>query len=128
MVKWLCRTELICSHRCVDVTKVIPLRLIGGAFAVWSQLSAEDRESVAAIKAALHADFAHDENAAYDAFVTRQLKHGESADVYLADLRRLADLFGGVPEQTLKCAFIAGLPDTPQNHPRQFEGRESEHG
>ena len=112
VVEWLCRTELICSHRGVNVTEVIPLRLVGGAFAVWSQLSSDDRTSVTAIKAALHAAFALDENAAYDAFVLRRLKYGESTDVYLADLRRLAELFGGVSEQTLKCAFIAGLPDT----------------
>ena len=63
------------------------------------------------MKAALRAAFALDENAAYDAFTMRRLQHGESADVFLADLRRLAALFGGVPERALKCAFIAGLPD-----------------
>lgn len=111
VVEWISRTELICSHRGVDITEVLPLRLTGGAFAVWSQLPSEDRTSATAIKAALHAAFALDENAAYDAFVVRRLGHGESADVFLADLRRLAGLFGGVPERTLKCAFIAGLPD-----------------
>lgn len=111
VVEWLSRAELICSHRGVDVMDIIPLRLTGGAFAVWSQLSSEDRTSLTVVKAALHAAFALDENAAYDAFVVRRLRHGESADVFLADLRRLAALFGGVPERTLKCAFIAGLPD-----------------
>lgn len=112
VVEWLSRAELICSHRGVDVMDVIPLRLTGGAFAVWSQLPSEDRTSLTIVKAALHAAFALDENAAYDAFVLRRLRHGESADVFLADLRRLAALFGGVPERTLKCAFIAGLPDS----------------
>ena len=32
--------------------------------------------------------------------------------MYLADLRRLAGLFGGVPDKALACAFIAGLPDS----------------
>ena len=112
VVEWLSRAELICSHRGVDVMDVIPLRLTGGAFAVWSQLPSEDRTTLTVVKAALHAAFALDENAAYDAFVLRRLRHGESADVFLADLRRLAALFGGVPERTLKCAFIAGLPDS----------------
>ena len=36
---------------------------------------------------------------------------GESCDVYLAELRRLGVLFGGVSDKTLMCAFVAGLPD-----------------
>ena len=43
VVEWLSRAELICSHRGVDVMDVIPLRLTGGAFAVWSQATASLR-------------------------------------------------------------------------------------
>ena len=32
-------------------------------------------------------------------------------DVYLADLRRLAELFGGLPDRALCFAFVNGLPD-----------------
>ncbi|KRX38292.1 hypothetical protein T06_6328, partial [Trichinella sp. T6] len=35
----------------------------------------------------------------------------ESPDVFLAELRRLATLFGGVSEKALACAFVAGLPE-----------------
>ena len=52
-----------------------------------------------------------DEHAAYEAFSARRLQPGESADVFLADLRRLAALFGGMPERGLRCAFVAGLPE-----------------
>ncbi|KAF0309115.1 hypothetical protein FJT64_019717 [Amphibalanus amphitrite] len=90
---------------------MVPLRLTGGAFAVWAQLPVDHRASLAAVKSALFAAFALDSFAAYDAFVTRRLQPGESADVYLADLRRLAELFGGVPDRTLSCAFVNGLPD-----------------
>ncbi|KAF0314481.1 hypothetical protein FJT64_015061 [Amphibalanus amphitrite] len=75
------------------------------------QLPVDHRASLAAVKSALFAAFALDSFAAYDAFVTRRLQPGESADVYLADLRRLAELFGGVPDRTLSCAFVNGLPD-----------------
>ena len=111
VVEWWTRAELLCELRGVAPEAVLPLRLTGGAFAVWSQLPAEQRSSVDAVKAALFAAFALDEHAAYDAFSSRRLRTGESADVYLADLKRLATLFGGVPERTLACAFVAGLPD-----------------
>ena len=111
VVEWWTRAELLCGLRGVAAESVLPLRLTGGAFAVWSQLPADQRSSLDAVKAALFAAFALDEHAAYDAFASRRLQTGESADVYLADLRRLSTLFGGVPDRALACAFVAGLPD-----------------
>ena len=111
VVEWWTRAELLCAHRGADFIAVLPLRLTGGAFAVWAQLSTADRVSLSAVKCALFAAFALDSFAAYDAFIGRRLQPGESADVYLADLRRLAELFGGVPDRALSCAFVNGLPD-----------------
>ena len=37
---------------------------------------------------------------------------GETVDVFLAELRRLAVPFGGLSDNMLSCAFVAGLPDT----------------
>ena len=37
---------------------------------------------------------------------------GETVDVFLAELRRLAVPFGGLSDKMLACAFVAGLPDT----------------
>ncbi|KAF0291551.1 Lysozyme C [Amphibalanus amphitrite] len=109
---WLARAEMLCQLRGVAAETVIPLRLAGGAFHVWSQLPAASRCSLTAVRDALQAAFALDEYAAYEAFAARRLMPGESADVFLADLRRLAALFGGVPERALACAFVAGLPDS----------------
>ncbi|KAF0307097.1 hypothetical protein FJT64_021512 [Amphibalanus amphitrite] len=109
---WLARAEMLCQLRGVAAETVIPLRLAGGAFHVWSQLPAASRCSLTAVRDALQAAFALDEYAAYEAFAARRLMAGESADVFLADLRRLAALFGGVPERALACAFVAGLPDS----------------
>ncbi|XP_043222134.1 uncharacterized protein LOC122381710 [Amphibalanus amphitrite] len=103
---------MLCQLRGVAAETVIPLRLAGGAFHVWSQLPAASRCSLTAVRDALQAAFALDEYAAYEAFAARRLMPGESADVFLADLRRLAALFGGVPERALACAFVAGLPDS----------------
>ena len=111
VVEWLTRAELLCEHRGADLSAVLPLRLTGGAFSVWAQLPTADRGSLAAVKAALFAAFAPDGFAAYDSFISRRLQPGESADVYLADLRRLSELVGGVPDRVLTCAFVTGLPD-----------------
>jgi len=111
VVEWWSRAELLCEHRGVAAVTVLPLRLTGGAFAVWSQLPAEERGSLDAVRTALFSAFALDQYAAYDAFSSRHLQPGESADVYLADLKRLATLFGGVPDCALACAFVAGLPE-----------------
>ncbi|KFD49707.1 hypothetical protein M514_09404 [Trichuris suis] len=56
-------------------------------------------------------EFAMDLSAAYDEFTTRQLRNGEAPDVFLAELRTLASLFGGISEKGLACAFLAGLPE-----------------
>lgn len=111
VVEWFSRAELLCQLRGVAVETVLPLRLSGGAFSVWSQLPASSRSSLTAVRGALYAAFALDQYAAYEAFSARRLQPGESADVFLADLRRLAELFGGLPNRALACAFVAGLPD-----------------
>ena len=112
VVEWFTRTEMLCELNSVPIMSVLPLRLTGGAFAVWAQLPVEKRKSLEHVRSALFSAFAMDQYAAYEAFSQRQLKLGESVDVYLADLRRLARLFGGIPERALACAFINGLPDS----------------
>ena len=47
--------------------------------------------------------------------LNRKLQANESPDVYLADLKRLASLFGGLSDDTIICAFVAGLPDKIKN-------------
>ena len=111
VVEWFSRAEMLCQLRGVAVETVLPLRLSGGAFSVWSQLPAGSRSSLTAVRGALYDAFALDQHAAYEAFSARRLQPGESADVFLADLRRLAELFGGLPDRALVCAFVAGLPD-----------------
>lgn len=112
IVEWFSRTEMLCELNAVPMMTVVPLRLTGGAFAVWAQLPPETRTSLDDVRSALFAAFALDQYAAYESFSVRRLRAGESTDVYLADLRRLATLFGGIPERALACAFIAGLPDS----------------
>ncbi|KAK4307617.1 hypothetical protein Pmani_020637 [Petrolisthes manimaculis] len=113
VVEWLGKLELVCKLRGItELHTVVPLRLTGGAFAVYQQLSSPDKEKYAKIKAALISAFAADKFVAYEQFVNRRLREGESVDVYLADLRRLAELFGGMTDLGLSCAFVAGLPES----------------
>ncbi|KFD52624.1 hypothetical protein M513_06471 [Trichuris suis] len=85
--------------------------IAGGALAVYLQLPDEDKENVEKLKNALLAAFEVDQFIAYEQFITRRLNPGELPDVFLADLQRLASLFGGVSERQLSCAFVTGLPD-----------------
>ena len=48
----------------------------------------------------------------YEQFTARQLRAGESVDVYLAELQHLATLFGGLSDEGLGCAFVAVLPES----------------
>ena len=110
IVQWLNRTEILCELQGSDVMRVLPLKLKGDAFTVYAQLPARDRTSLQAVKDALCSVFAPDAIGAYEEFVARRLKPGEAVDIFLADLRRLSSLFGGVSERTLVCSFISGLP------------------
>ncbi|KFD58958.1 hypothetical protein M513_00121 [Trichuris suis] len=112
IMEWLEKVELVCKLRGVkDVASVIPLRLTGGAFAVYLQLPDDDRKSVEKVKQALLSAFAGDPFVAYDQFVSRRLGSTESPDLFLAELRRLASLCDIVSEKALACAFVAGLPE-----------------
>ena len=91
---------------------VIPLRLTGGAFAVYQQLPDADKRDSGKITKALRTAFAVDSFTAYEQFVGRRLQPGETVDVFLAELRKLAVPFGGLSDKMLACAFVAGLPDT----------------
>lgn len=110
--EWLEKAELTCRLQGVsELHTVLPLRLTGGAFSVYQQLGEKEKDDYKEIKAALLRAFAVDRFQAYDEYISRRLRAGESVEVYLADLRRLASLFGGVNDATLSCGFVAGLPE-----------------
>ena len=113
VVEWLEKAELVCNLRGIaHLEIVIPLRLTGGAFAVYQQLPDADKRDSGKIKKALRTAFAVDSFTAYEQFVGRRLQPGETVDMFLAELRRLAVPFGGLSDRMLSCAFVAGLPGT----------------
>uniref|UniRef100_A0A5S6QA85 CCHC-type domain-containing protein n=1 Tax=Trichuris muris TaxID=70415 RepID=A0A5S6QA85_TRIMR len=109
---WIKQVELLCKLRgIVDTASVIPLRLRGGALAVFLQLPDEEKRSSVRLTKALLTAFAADPYDAYEEFITRKLSADEAPDVFLTVLRRLASCFGGVSEKALACAFLSGLPE-----------------
>ncbi|CDW55796.1 zf-CCHC domain containing protein [Trichuris trichiura] len=112
IMEWLKKVELVCElYGVKDIASVIPLRLTGGAFAVYLQLPDDDRKNVEKVKQTLLSAFAADPFVAYHQFVSRRLGSTESPDVFLAELRRLASLCDIASEKTLAYAFVAGLPE-----------------
>ena len=111
VTEWIAKVEIVCKIRNIeDLSVVLPLRLTKGAFAVYQQLSELEKTSASDIKKALIAAFAVDQFVAYEDFTARKLQPGESVDVFLADLKHLSSLFGGVPSRVITCAFVNGLP------------------
>lgn len=111
VMEWITRAEMFCQLRGVAIESVLPLRLTGGAFSVLSQLRDASRHSMAAVKEALYVAFALNQYGSHEIFAEHCLQPDQSVDVFVADLRRLSALLGGVSGRTLACAFVVGLPD-----------------
>ena len=110
--EWLEKVDLVCELREIkNVATVLPLRLTGSAFAVYQQIPKDKKSKISEVKQSLVAAFAVNSFAAYEQFTSRKLMASESPDVFLANLRTLAERFGGVSDKTLACAFVTGLPD-----------------
>ena len=60
-------------------------------------------------KAALYKAFAMDPCTTYEHYTTRTLMAGKTMDVFFVALKKLAVLFGGLPERTFVYVFMAGL-------------------
>ena len=94
-----------------DMAKFVPLFLSGGAFSVYQNI--EKKNVYAEVKAALLLAFSTNAYVSYDQFQSRKLVPGESVDVFVADLKRLAALVDPVvSDNWIKCALVAGLPQT----------------
>ena len=74
IVEWIDKLELVCSIRGIsDTALVTPLRLRGGAFAVYQQLADKEKKSEENIKTDLTTAFAADPYTAYEEFTHRKL-------------------------------------------------------
>ena len=84
---------------------------------MYRRLSKEQRADTEKIKQAPITAYATDKFNAFDQFVTRRLRPGETVDEFLTDLHQLARLVGKpLPDQWMTCAFMSELP----RYVRQF--------
>uniref|UniRef100_A0A5S6QFR4 Retrotransposon gag domain-containing protein n=1 Tax=Trichuris muris TaxID=70415 RepID=A0A5S6QFR4_TRIMR len=124
--EWLRKVESTCQLCGVtDIVRVIGVKLTGAAFDVYDQMPVEDQGKLEKVKERLLAAFAPDPFVAFQEFKARKLREGETADAFLAGLRRLAQLAGGIPEKALASAFVDGLPEQLQESTRAGARMES---
>lgn len=112
--EWIRKVELVAKLQEVeDLQNFVPLFLSGGAFSVYESLSDADKKDYALLKAAMGRAFSLNCFAAFELLVSRRCEPGESVDVFLSDVRRLAALVQPNPgDAWIRCAFIRGLPET----------------
>jgi hypothetical protein len=91
--EWIRKLELVGKPQNVkDMEKFLPLFLSGGVFSVNEGLDDKVKQSYNLIKASLTKSFAFNPFRAYEEFAARRHRLYESVDVYLSDLRKLANL------------------------------------
>ena len=107
---WLEKLKMVADLQGVTQLKIaIPLLLGGSALAVYQELSTAQKDDVPELKRALLAAFSIDPFTAYRRFIERRWMVGESPDVFLADLRRLARLGQMESDGLVRNAFVEGL-------------------
>jgi hypothetical protein len=110
--EWLKKVEMVASFQNVpDLAKFVPMFLQGSAFAVYDQLSDEQKASYGEIRKSLLQAYSLTPYEAYEKFKERRLRTDESADGYLADLKGLMSNMGTSDNAMLCCQFVGGLPD-----------------
>lgn len=111
-LEWLRKLQLVAKmQKVTDLTSFLPLFLSGGAFAVYEGLDEKVKSDFEQLTEALRKAFSVNRFTAFNQFIDRRLLPGESVDVFVSDLKRLAKLVGGdVPSSWIQCALIRGLP------------------
>ncbi|XP_012554735.1 uncharacterized protein LOC105843650 [Hydra vulgaris] len=111
VVVWLKKVKLVGElQKMGDLSLIITLILEGGAFALYEQLSKNEKASAVDIEKALLDAFAVDLFEAYELLRDRRWNEAESVDIYMASLRQLMQLAKVENEELLQRAFITGLP------------------
>lgn len=111
--EWLRKVELVAELQGIKKLETfVPLFLSDGAFAVYESLSDEVKKDFTQLKSALTTAFSPNCFAACEELFGRSCRIGESVDVYLSDIRRLAALVQSNPADCwIRCFFVRGLPE-----------------
>ena len=82
VVEWVEKAELVCRLSGVkNIECVVPMRLSGGAYAFYQQLSKEKRANFACIKDVLYTAFTLNPMMAFKQFAVCHLRPGETVDI-----------------------------------------------
>ena len=113
VVAWIKKVKLVAKLKGVeDLCSLLPLYLEGDALALYLEMEDSDQLDIACIETKLKTAFSDDNYEAY-AKLIRKKWLGESVDVYMNEIRRLAGLagFDGKSlDNIVKLAFVTGLP------------------
>ena len=106
IVEWIENVELVSELCAVDIVEcILPLRLWGGALAMYGRLSKKQMIDAKQIKQAIITAYATDKSNA------QCLHSRETVHEFLVDLHRLDQLAGEpLPDWWMTCAFTAELP------------------
>lgn len=108
---WFKKVRLVARlKRIRELADFIPLYLEGQAFCVYDEMEDEQKQDADKIEECLRAAFEEDRYTAFEKLMRRKWIHGEPADIFLADLRRLAKLARICDEEFVRNSFIVGLP------------------
>ena len=88
---WIQSTKVVAEIQNLKLELLFPILLRKAAYSVYD-LTAKDKKDGIEVERVLLAAFSVDAYTAYELFTNRKLNDGEKADVFLADLRRLAYL------------------------------------
>ena len=108
---WIKKVKLVAKLKKVtELASFLPLYLDGDAFEVFDQMNEEDKADAKKIETALLKAFAQSSFNAYKAFRQRSWIVGETVDVYISNLHRLAKLAHIESDALILRAFVVGFP------------------
>ena len=113
--EWLEKVRSVCELNQIsedsDILYVIALRLAGSAYVVYQQLEKNKKKSLKEVEHALRTAYEVEPYVAWCQLMERKIEVGESVDEFLAALRKLGRLIGGLSNAALLYAFVRGLPE-----------------
>lgn len=114
IVAWIKKVKLVAKLKGVeDVASLLPLYLEGDALALYLELGETEQLNLRSIEEKLKTAFADGPFEAYARLMKKRWS-GETVDVYMTELRRLAGLsgFSGIGLETcVRLSFVNGMPD-----------------
>src|SRR5678816_2835292 len=109
--EWIIKFNLIKDlNNIKNEEKILPMFLEGKALTVYTQLNEDAKKSGNVIKQKLREAFGEDPFNAYSRLINKKWR-GESADVFMMEIQKIAKTIGIKDDLMIKHAFINGMPE-----------------